>query len=69
MGDEAFVERMQSLAGPQRMSDKQIPKAQRHSLRTWQDCLAQCGDRSHELHMAYTVCGSTMTALAQQAGL
>ena len=69
LGDEAFVERMQSLAGPQRMSDKQIPKAQRHRLRTWQDCLAQCGDRSHALHMAYQECGVTMTALAKQTGL
>ncbi len=69
LGDEAFVERMQSLAAPKPMSDKQIPKAQRHRPRTWQDCLAQCGSRSHALHMAYTECRSTMTALAQQAGL
>ena len=69
LGDEAFVERMQPLAGPQRMSDKQIPKAQRHRLRTWPDCLAQCGDRSHALHMAYRECGVTMTALAKQTGL
>jgi putative transposase len=69
LGDEAFVERMQALAAPQRVADPQIPKAQRYRSRTWQDCLAQCGDRSHALHMAYSECGSTMTALAQQAGL
>lgn len=69
LGDEAFVERMQALAAPHLVADKQIPKAQRHRLRTWQDCFAQCGDRSHALHMAYRECGATMTALAQQAGL
>jgi putative transposase len=69
LGDEAFVERMQALVAPHLLSDKQIPKAQRHRLRTWQDCLAQCGGRSHALHMAYRECGATMTMLSQQAGL
>lgn len=69
LGDEAFVERMQALAAPRLVADKQIPKAQRYTLRTWHDCFAQCGDRSHALHMAYRECGVTMTALAQQAGL
>jgi putative transposase len=69
LGGEAFVEQMQSLAAPHRVSDKQIPRAQRHRLSTWQDCLTQCGDRSHALQMAYQECGITMTALAKQAGL
>jgi REP element-mobilizing transposase RayT len=69
LGEQAFVERMQSLAAPQPMSDKQIPKVQRQRPRTWQDCLTQCGDRSRALHMAYQECGVTMTALAKQAGL
>ena len=70
LGDEAFVEAMQAKSAPQNRIDKEIPKAQRFRLRTWQDCLAHCGgDRNRSLHIAYRECGMTMTDLAQQAGL
>lgn len=70
LGDEAFVERMQAQAAPQRVSHKAIPKAQRLRQRTWQDCLARChGERGRALHLAYRECGITMTALAEHAGL
>ena len=70
LGDEAFVEAMQAKSALQNRIDKEIPKAQRFRLRTWQDCLAHCGgDRNRSLHIAYRECGMTMTDLAQQAGL
>jgi putative transposase len=70
LGDEAFVERMLAQAEPQRVVHKGIPKAQRLRPLTWQDCLTQCeGERSRALHMAYREGGTTMTALAEQAGL
>jgi putative transposase len=70
LGDETFVERMQALAAPQRVTAREIPKAQRHRPCTWSDCLARCGgDRSEALHMAYRECSTTMTALALETGL
>ena len=70
LGDEAFVERMQAQAEPQRVAHKGIPKAQRLRPLTLQDCVTQCdGDRSRTLHMAYREAGLTMTALAEQTGL
>jgi putative transposase len=70
LGDEAFVERMQARAEPQRVAHKGIPKAQRLRPLTLQECVALCdGDRSRALHMAYREAGMTMTALAEQTGL
>ncbi len=70
LGDEAFVERMQSQAEPQRVAHKGIPKAQRLRPLTLQDCVTQRdGDRRRALHMAYREAGLTMTALAEQTGL
>jgi REP element-mobilizing transposase RayT/AraC-like DNA-binding protein len=70
LGSEAFVERMLALSAPQRVVHREIPRRQRHLPWSWQDCLEHCGgDRSLALHYAYRRCGTTMTALAQQAGL
>ena len=70
LGDEAFVERMQARAEPQRVAHKDIPKAQRLRPLTLQECVTCCnGDRSLALHMACREAGMTMTALAEQTGL
>jgi putative transposase len=70
LGDEAFVQRMQAQAAPQRVAHKAIPKAQRLRPRAWPDWLKLCdGERSRALYVAYRAGGMTMTALAEQAGL
>jgi putative transposase len=70
LGDEDFVQRMQTQAAPQRLAHKAIPRRQRLRPMTWQQCLAQCdGVRERALHMAYREAGLTMTALAAQLGL
>lgn len=70
LGDEAFVQRMQALAEPQRLRSATIPKAQRMRPATWPQILAACqGDRGQALAMAYRQAGMTMTALARTTGL
>lgn len=70
LGDEAFVQRMQAQAEPQRLRAATIPKAQRKPPATWARILAACeGDRGTALTMAYRQAGMTMTALARETGL
>ena len=70
LGDEAFVERMQALVTPAQRVAVDVPKAQRKSPRTLQDCLGQSpGQPAHALRMAYRECGITMPAMAKELGL
>ena len=69
LGDEEFVTRMQALASPQQRSAMEIPKAQRKSPCTLQDCLLKSVDRGDALRMAYRGGGITMTALAKELAL
>jgi hypothetical protein len=69
LGDEDFVARMQALAAPERRAALEVPKAQRQSGGTLQDCLARCADRAQALRMAYRDCGISMTALAKELDL
>ena len=69
LGDEAFVARMQALASPARRAAVDVPKAQRKSPCTWQDCLKRVPERADALRMAYCQCGITMTELAKELGL
>jgi REP element-mobilizing transposase RayT len=69
LGDDDFVSRMQARsAAPQRLA-VDVPKAQRLSALTLQDCLHRCADQATALHMAYRDGGITMTAIAQELGL
>jgi REP element-mobilizing transposase RayT len=71
LGDEAFAERMQALAQPQRAAARETPRAQRrlHSA-TWQALLARAGGgRNRALVSGYREGGMTMTALAAHAAL
>jgi putative transposase len=70
LGDEAFVERMQSKLGPQHRHAREIPRRQRSVPLAWSQWLLRAeGDRNVALLMAYRQGGWTMTALAAEAGL
>jgi putative transposase len=71
LGDEAFMQRMQTLADPQSLRARSIPKAQRQAAPiTWPQALAACNnERGPALLMAYREGGMTMTALAKQEGI
>ena len=69
LGDEDFVARMQALASTEQRSAGYVPKAQRKSPSTLQDCLRQTADRSDALHIAHRECGITMTAMAKELQL
>ena len=53
LGDEDFVARMQALASTAQRSAAYVPKAQRKSPSTLQDCLQRTADRPEALRMAY----------------
>ncbi len=70
LGDEAFVTRMQALATPATRAAVDIPKAQRMSPITLQECLEQSpGQPARALRHAYREGGITMTAMARELGL
>ena len=69
LGDEDFVARMQALASIDQRSAVDVPKAQRKSPSTLQDCLRRTADRPEALRIAYRECGITMTAMAKELKL
>ena len=69
LGDEDFVARMQALASTAQRSAVDVPKAQRKSPNTLQDCLRRTADRPEALRVAYRECGITMTAMAKELKL
>lgn len=69
LGDEEFVTRMQALAAPQPRSAIEVPRMQRKSPCTLQDCLKREADQGAALRMACCECRITMTALAKELGL
>jgi putative transposase len=70
LGDEAFVARMQALATPVQRAAVDVPKAQRKSPCSLQECLEQLpGQQAQAMHRAYRECGITMTAMAKELGL
>ena len=69
LGNEDFVARMQALAPTEQRSEGCVPKAQRRSPSTLQDCLRRTADRPEALRIAYRECGITMTAMAKELQL
>ena len=69
LGDEDFVARMQALASTEQRSAVDIPKAQRKSPSTLQDCLRRTAGRPEALRIAYRERGITMTAMAKELQL
>ena len=69
LGDEAFVERMQKLADPQRKAAHEIPKAQRRTTRSLAQWLRDRDSREEALFRAHTESGLTMSAIAKELGL
>lgn len=69
LGDEAFVERMQALAEPQRQRATEVPKAQRRAPLTLSRLLAAGLTREQALLRGYTEGAMTMSAMARELGL
>ena len=69
LGDEAFVERMQALAEPQRAAVREIPKAQRRTTRSLAQWLRTCDSREEALFRANTDSGLTMSVIAKELSL
>lgn len=69
LGDADFMARMQALATAGRRAALKVPKAQRKSTWTLQDCLKRCADRAQALRMAYRDCGIPMSTLAKELQL
>jgi putative transposase len=69
LGDEAFVERMQTLANPDHSSDKAIPRDQRRKPRTLAHWLKSCVSREEALYRAHTQSAMSMSDIARELGL
>lgn len=69
LGDEAFVERMQALADPQRQRAAEVPKPQRRAPLTLSRLLAEGLTREQALLRGYTEGAMTMSAMARELGL
>ena len=69
LGDEAFVERIQTLAEPRNSADRDIPKTQRSKARSLGQWLSSCATREEALYRAHTESALSMSAIARQLGL
>jgi putative transposase len=69
LGDEAFVERMQSLARPQNTADRDIPRAQRSKACSLVQWLDSSPTREEALYRAHTESALSMSAIARELGL
>jgi REP element-mobilizing transposase RayT len=69
LGDDAFVTKMLAMATPQQRAAVDVPKAQRKSTLTLQQCLAQSASTQQGVYQAYRDCGITMSAIARELGL
>jgi REP element-mobilizing transposase RayT len=69
LGDEAFVERMQTRIGEKQQSARDIPRAQRRKPVRLAQLLTQCASREEALYRAYTEGGQSMTSIAAEVGL
>src|ERR1043165_324764 len=69
LGDEDFVERMQTRAPPRNSTDPDIPKVQRRKSRTLAQWLQGSERREQALYDAHTQGAMTMSAIARELGL
>ncbi|MEJ5999787.1 transposase [Paucibacter soli] len=69
LGDKSFVARMQAQLARPMPASHDIPKAQRSQPKTFEQCMAQAGERAQALWLAHTEAGITMSALARELGL
>ena len=69
LGDEDFVERMQTRAHPRNSTDPDIPKVQRRKSRTLAQWLQGSERREQALYDAHTQGAMTMSAIARELGL
>ena len=69
IGDEAFVDRMHALARPQRVSSKEVPRAQRALPLTVAQWLSRCGTRDEAIARAHLESHLSMTFIGAELGL
>ena len=69
LGDEAFVERMQALAAPQKVAARDVPRVQRSQPMTLAQWLSASESRDAAFLRAHTQSGISMTAIADEMGL
>ncbi len=69
LGDQTFVDRMQTLASKSRVRAEEVPKAQRRRVRSLGEWLSDSPSREDGLRRAYCEGNLTMTAMAKALGL
>jgi len=69
LGDEAFVERMQSMAPPERLGAIDVPKHQRRTPKSFTDWLADSEGRDEAIFNACNRGGMTLSQVARELGL
>ena len=69
LGDDAFVQRAQAAAAPNKIAAKSVPKTQRRTQKSLKECLAQSESRDHGIWTAHTQLGLSMTAIGEAMGL
>ena len=69
LGDEAFVQRMQTQAGAAALQCAAVPRRQRSDPTTLSGWLAACDSRGEAVWMAHKRSGMTLTAIAAELGL
>ena len=69
LGDEAFVQRMQTLVGPAQRADVEVPRAQRTLPVTLAQWLRRCATRDEAILRAHRESHLSMTDIAHELGL
>jgi REP element-mobilizing transposase RayT len=69
LGDQRFVEQMQTSAAARSAASPEIPRPQRSLQRSLADWLQRCSSREEAFRQAHVTSGMTMSAIAREAGL
>ena len=69
LGDEDFVARMQALAPPQKLSEREVSTIHRRKASSLRECLSEGGSREEGAFIAYTQGGFKMREIAHQLGV
>ena len=69
LGDEDFVARMQALAPPQKLSEREVSAAHRRKASSVRECLSEGRSREEGAFMAYTQGGFKLREIASELGV
>lgn len=69
LGDEEFVERMQSLAPPEKLSDREVSSTHRREVSSLRDWLSDNRSREEGAFNAYTQGGFKLREIADELGV